>query len=98
VLEQLLTAWMPPSFLSLALSLFRNMLEKGPEWCASYSRWLTARKHALFSSMGWARFDDGAGGDNEVQRTMLELINQLYGDYLSCLWHYTDLICLIPCY
>ena len=25
------------------------------------------------------RFDDGAGGDNEVQRTMLELINQLDG-------------------
>ncbi len=24
-------------------------------------------------------FDDGAGGDNEVQRTMLELINQLDG-------------------
>merc|ERR1712037_225125 len=28
---------------------------------------------------GGARFDDGAGGDNEVQRTMLELINQLDG-------------------
>jgi len=26
-----------------------------------------------------ARFDDGSGGDNEVQRTMLELINQLDG-------------------
>lgn len=26
-----------------------------------------------------ARFDNGAGGDNEVQRTMLELINQLDG-------------------
>ncbi|KRZ78518.1 26S protease regulatory subunit 7 [Trichinella papuae] len=26
-----------------------------------------------------ARFDDGMGGDNEVQRTMLELINQLDG-------------------
>ena len=26
-----------------------------------------------------ARFDDGAGGNNEVQRTMLELINQLDG-------------------
>jgi ATP-dependent 26S proteasome regulatory subunit len=31
---------------------------------------------AFFSG---ARFDDGAGGDNEVQRTMLELINQLDG-------------------
>lgn len=29
--------------------------------------------------MGGARFDDGMGGDNEVQRTMLELINQLDG-------------------
>ncbi|MCO5593085.1 hypothetical protein L7F22_047091 [Adiantum nelumboides] len=28
-------------------------------------------------AIGGARFDDGAGGDNEVQRTMLELINQL---------------------
>ena len=28
---------------------------------------------------GGARFDDGAGGDNEVQRTMLELITQLDG-------------------
>ena len=27
-------------------------------------------------AVGGARFDDGAGGDNEVQRTMLELINQ----------------------
>lgn len=26
-----------------------------------------------------ARFDDGMGSDNEVQRTMLELINQLDG-------------------
>ena len=30
-------------------------------------------------AVGGARFDDGAGGDNEVQRTMLELINQLDG-------------------
>jgi hypothetical protein len=29
--------------------------------------------------MFFCRFDDGAGGDNEVQRTMLELINQLDG-------------------
>ncbi len=31
------------------------------------------------TSQGGARFDDGAGGDNEVQRTMLELITQLDG-------------------
>lgn len=30
-------------------------------------------------AIGGARFDDGAGGDKEVQRTMLELINQLDG-------------------
>ncbi|KFD47592.1 hypothetical protein M513_11511 [Trichuris suis] len=30
-------------------------------------------------AIGGARFDDGVGGDNEVQRTMLELINQLDG-------------------
>ena len=27
----------------------------------------------------FSRFDDGAGGDNEVQRTMLEIVNQLDG-------------------
>lgn len=32
-----------------------------------------------FRPCAGARFDDGAGGDNEVQRTMLELINQLDG-------------------
>ena len=30
-------------------------------------------------AIGGTRFDDGAGGDHEVQRTMLELINQLDG-------------------
>lgn len=30
-------------------------------------------------AIGGARHDDGQGGDNEVQRTMLELINQLDG-------------------
>ena len=32
-------------------------------------------------AVGGARFDDGAGGDNEVQRTMLELINQVLQTY-----------------
>ena len=36
-------------------------------------------------AVGGARFDDGAGGDNEVQRTMLELINQL-GMYTNFIW------------
>jgi len=30
-------------------------------------------------AIGGARFDDGAGSDNEVQRTMLEIVNQLDG-------------------
>eukprot|EP00298_Acanthocystis_sp_HF-20_P014162 c20658_g1_i1.p1 GENE.c20658_g1_i1~~c20658_g1_i1.p1 ORF type:complete len:424 (-),score=200.46 c20658_g1_i1:7-1278(-) len=30
-------------------------------------------------AIGGARFDDGAGGDHEVQRTMLEIVNQLDG-------------------
>jgi len=30
-------------------------------------------------AIGGPRFDDGAGGDNEVQRTMLEILNQLDG-------------------
>jgi 26S proteasome regulatory subunit T1 len=30
-------------------------------------------------AIGGSRFDDGAGGDNEVQRTMLEIVNQLDG-------------------
>jgi len=28
---------------------------------------------------GGARFDDGAGGDNEVQRTMLQIVTELDG-------------------
>ena len=34
---------------------------------------------AQIDAIGGARFDDGAGGDNEVQRTMLEIVNQLDG-------------------
>ncbi|WRX12463.1 ATPase, partial [Theobroma cacao] len=30
-------------------------------------------------AIGCARFDDGVGGDNEVLRTMLEIVNQLDG-------------------
>ncbi|CAI9765168.1 unnamed protein product [Fraxinus pennsylvanica] len=30
-------------------------------------------------AIGGAQFDDGMGGDNEVQRTMLEIVNQLDG-------------------
>ena len=30
-------------------------------------------------AIGGARFDDGSGGDHEVQRTMLEIVNQMDG-------------------
>ena len=30
-------------------------------------------------AIGGARFDDGKGGDREVQRTMLEIVDQLDG-------------------
>merc|ERR1711935_1326901 len=30
-------------------------------------------------AIGGTRFDDGAGGDDEVSRTMLEIVNQLDG-------------------
>ncbi|KAK6153531.1 hypothetical protein DH2020_013170 [Rehmannia glutinosa] len=33
----------------------------------------------VLDAIGGARFDDGVGGDNEVQRTMLEIVNQLDG-------------------
>ena len=49
----------------------------------------------LFPFVLGARFDDGAGGDNEVQRTMLELISQLDGfdprGNIKCSWPLTDL-------
>jgi 26S proteasome regulatory subunit T1 len=46
---------------------------------------LARRKNACIiffdeiDAIGGTRFDDGAGGDNEVQRTMLEIVNQLDG-------------------
>lgn len=50
--------------------------------CYSFNNQYQAKSnecpHAALTRPG-ARFDDGAGGDNEVQRTMLELINQLDG-------------------
>ena len=46
---------------------------------------LARRKNACIiffdelDAIGGTRFDDGIGGDNEVQRTMLEIVNQLDG-------------------
>lgn len=57
-----------------------------PSACSCGGIWLTLWDQCsqiIFfdevDAIGGARFDDGAGGDNEVQRTMLELINQLDG-------------------
>ena len=52
--------------------------------CVRMCRWRGRRRRASCSfdeidAIGGARFDDGAGGDNEVQRTMLEIVNQLDG-------------------
>lgn len=65
------------------------------EWSVNCLRWRALKRPASYFSMklmrsevppfppnafkSGARHDDGAGGDNEVQRTMLELINQLDG-------------------
>ncbi|CAM6004180.1 unnamed protein product [Sphagnum balticum] len=35
--------------------------------------------HMVLDAIGGARFDDGSGGGNEVQHTMLEIVNQLDG-------------------
>ncbi|KAI8032127.1 26S proteasome regulatory subunit 7 [Camellia lanceoleosa] len=48
------------------------------------SRWHIPKKlDKMFfdelDAIGGARFDDGVGGDNEVQCTMLEIVNQLDG-------------------
>lgn len=46
---------------------------------------LARRKNACIiffdelDAIGGTRFDDGVGGDNEVQRTMLEIVNQMDG-------------------
>merc|ERR1712147_522036 len=59
-------------------------LVKEPVWFESFLKWLEPKKACIIffdevDAVGGARFDDGAGGDNEVQRTMGELINQLDG-------------------
>ncbi|KAI7991705.1 26S proteasome regulatory subunit 7 [Camellia lanceoleosa] len=35
--------------------------------------------HVIGNAIEGARFDDGVGGDNEVQCTILEIVNQLDG-------------------
>merc|ERR1719189_3319930 len=68
----------------LGRSWYRNTSEREPEWFVSCSKWPVLKKASIIffdeiDAIGGARFDDGAGGDNEVQRTMLEIVNQLDG-------------------
>lgn len=51
---------------------------------AGFSQMARSKKACIvffdeIDAIGGARFDDGVGGDNEVQRTMLEIVNQLDG-------------------
>ncbi|KAE8715210.1 26S protease regulatory subunit 7 [Hibiscus syriacus] len=56
----------------LEASLFKNMLmARSKKACIVFFDEVDA--------IGGARYDDGVGGDNEVQRTMLEIVNQLDG-------------------
>jgi len=53
-------------------------------WFESCSRWHGQKKACILfidevDAIGGARSDEGGHGDNEVQRTMLEIVNQLDG-------------------
>jgi len=50
----------------------------------NYLRWHVPKKAAIIffdeiDAIGGARFDDGSGGDHEVQRTMLQIVTELDG-------------------
>ncbi len=83
-LAQLRTEQTRPSFVSLDPSLSRNTSGEGARMVRELFEMARSKKACIIffdevDAIGGARFDDGAGGDNEVQRTMLELINQLDG-------------------
>merc|ERR1712046_161349 len=64
--------------------LFQKYVGEGARMVRELFEMARSKKACLIffdeiDAVGGARFDDGAGGDNEVQRTMLELINQLDG-------------------
>jgi len=71
-------------FVSLVLNWSKNMSAKVLVWLENYSKWPARKKACIIffdevDAIGGRRFDDGAGGENEVQRTMLEILNQLDG-------------------
>nr|KJB70002.1 hypothetical protein B456_011G054200 [Gossypium raimondii] len=72
----------PEKFVKLGIDPPKGVLCYGPP---GTGKTLLARAKACIvffdevDAIGGARFDDGVGGDNEVQRTMLEIVNQLDG-------------------
>ncbi|KAI1711774.1 ATPase family associated with various cellular activities (AAA) domain-containing protein [Ditylenchus destructor] len=68
----------------LGSELVRKYTGEGPKMVRDLFQLAKSKKACIMffdevDSFGGARVDDGAGGNNEVQRTMLELINQLDG-------------------
>ncbi|XP_026427587.1 26S proteasome regulatory subunit 7 homolog A-like [Papaver somniferum] len=64
--------------------LVQKYIGEGARMVREIFQWARTKKACILffdevDAIGGARFDDGAGGDNEVQRSMLELINQLDG-------------------
>ena len=59
------------------------MSERVREWFENCFKWHDPRRRVLFfdevDAIGGTRFGGGGGNDNEVQRTMLEIVNQLDG-------------------
>ncbi|KAL4180682.1 hypothetical protein AMTRI_Chr12g233850 [Amborella trichopoda] len=85
--------------------LFKNMLGRGRGWFMARSKKACIVFFDEVDAIGGARFDDdGVGGDNEVQRTMLEIVNQLDGfdargniKVLMATNRYSSLLCLLLC-
>jgi 26S proteasome regulatory subunit T1 len=72
------------NFISFTFKLAIEYVGEGARMVRELFEMARSKKACLIffdeiDAIGGARFDDGAGGDNEVQRTMLELINQLDG-------------------
>src|ERR1700738_3842479 len=94
VQELLQTGQMPRSSVSLVASLYKSVIHfvlsncryvgEGARMVRELFEMARTKKACIIffdeiDAIGGARFDDGAGGGNEVQRTMLELITQLDG-------------------
>ncbi|CAK9219821.1 unnamed protein product [Sphagnum troendelagicum] len=82
----------PEKFVKLGIDRSKGILCYGPPetgktllTCAVANQQMLALFMSLavrlsrIDAIGGAQFDDGSGGGNEVQRTMLEIVNQLDG-------------------